>query len=99
MGFSKIYLVGFDLDQICQLAKGRDNVRFYGHSQITKNEAEKNFEESYGSSGFDFFNQWMIWRQLNLLNEYALKNKIEIVNAANGGILNVYPRVNYDALF
>src|SRR5204862_399601 len=70
MGFRKIYLVGFDLDQICQLTKGRDNVRFYGHSQITRNEAEKNYETSYASSGFDFFNQWMIWRQLNLLKEY-----------------------------
>ncbi|MCX6291578.1 MAG: hypothetical protein NT126_07415 [Bacteroidetes bacterium] len=99
MGFSKIYLVGFDLDQVCQLIQGRDNVRFYGHSQITRNEAEKSFEESYASSGFDFFNQWMIWRQLNLLKEYAEKNNIEIINAANGGMLNVYPRVKYDSLF
>ncbi len=96
MGFSKIYLVGFDLDQICQLAKGRDNVRFYGHSQITKNEAEKSFENSYASSGFDFFNQWMIWRQLNLLKEYAEKKNIEVINATNGGMLNVYKRKNYD---
>jgi hypothetical protein len=99
MGFRKIYLVGFDLDQICQLTKGRDNVRFYGHSQITRNEAEKNYENSYASSGFDFFNQWMIWRQLNLLKEHAEKRNIEIINAANGGMLNVFPRNKYDSLF
>jgi hypothetical protein len=96
MGFKKIYLAGFDLDQICLLAKSRDDVRFYGHSQITKNEAEKKIEDDSGSSGFDFFNYWLIWRQLNLLKKYAGKNNMEIVNVANGGMLNVFRRDNFD---
>lgn len=95
MGFDEIYLMGFDLDQIFQLAKGRDNVRFYGHSQITKNEAEEKIEVDSGSNGFDFFNYWAIWRQLNLLKDYAEKNKQQIINITNGGILNVYKRHDY----
>lgn len=98
MGFSKIYLVGFDLDQICRM-KDRDTVRFYGHSQITKNEAENKMLDTNVDKGFNFFNYWQIWIQLILLKKYAEKNKIEIINAANGGILDVYPRVNYDLLF
>ena len=95
MGFKKIYLTGFDLDQICRLSN-RDNVRFYGHSQITRNEAEKKIEGDSGSSGFDYFNYWMIWRQLNLLNQYAESHGMEIVNVTNGGLLNVFRRDNYE---
>ena len=74
----------------------RDNIRFYGHSQITRNEAEKKIEEDSGASGFDFFNYWMIWRQLNLLKQYADKHNQKIINVANGGLLNVFPRDDYD---
>ena len=98
MGFSKIYLVGFDLDQLCRM-QTRDTIRFYGHSQITKNEAEQKLLDESTSSGYNFFHYWLIWKQLILLYKYAKINKIEILNAANGGILDVYPRVNYDLLF
>lgn len=96
MGFDQIYLSGFDLDQICQLAKGRDQVRFYGHSQITRNEAEKKLEDDGGASGFDFFNYWGIWRQLNLLNQYAVAHHQQIINVTNGGLLNMFARADYD---
>jgi hypothetical protein len=95
MGFRKIYLTGFDLDQIFRMQQ-RDKVRFYGHSQITRNEAEKKIEDDSGASGFDFFNYWMIWRQLNLLKNYAEAHGQEIVNVTNGGILNVFRRDDYD---
>ena len=95
MGFKKIYLTGFDLDQVCRMNE-RDKIRFYGHSQITRNEAEKKIEDDSGASGFDFFNYWMIWRQLNLLRKYAEQHGQEIINVTNGGILNVFPRANYE---
>jgi len=95
MGFSKIYLAGFDLDQICRMSN-RDSIRFYGHSQITRNEAEKKIEDDSGASGFDFFNYWMIWRQLNLLKQYGDVNHQKIINVANGGLLNVFPRDDFD---
>jgi hypothetical protein len=95
MGFKKIYLTGFDLDQICRMSD-RDTVRFYGHSHITQNAAEKKIEDESGASGFDYFNWWMIWRQLNLLKDYADQHGQEIINVTNGGLLNVFPRDNYN---
>lgn len=98
MGFEKIYLMGFDLDQLFQLSKGRDNVRFYGHSQITANEAEKKLEDAMSTNGVEFFNFWGIWKQLNLLKEYAEANGQQIINATNGGILNVYERQQFEQI-
>jgi hypothetical protein len=98
MGFDKIYLLGFDLDQIIHLAQNRDNVRFYGNSPVTDNDAEKGFEEKLGSSGEDYYNQWVIWKQLNLLKTYAESKGIEIINLTNGGLLNVFKRQPYESI-
>lgn len=96
MGFDKIYLLGFDLDQIVHLAKNRDNVRFYGNSPITANKAEKKIEAESDSSGLDWYNQWIIWKQLNLLKDYAEGHGMEIINLTNGGLLNVFKRQRYE---
>ncbi|MES2780543.1 MAG: hypothetical protein V4651_11655 [Bacteroidota bacterium] len=98
MGFDKIYLLGFDLDQIVHLAQNRDNVRFYGNSPVTDNNAERGFEEVLGSSGEDYYNQWMIWKQLNLLKRHAESKGIEIINLTNGGLLNVFKRQSYESI-
>lgn len=99
MGFSEIYLVGFDLDQLCLLAMDRDNVRFYGNSPITANKAEKDFEKDLASTGIDWFNMYAIWHQLNLLKTEAQKRNIKILNATRGGMLNMFDRVVYEELF
>lgn len=98
MGFSEIYLTGFDLNQI-QLMKDRDNVRFYGNSPITANQSEKNSEKDSGPSGLDWYSMWITWHQLNLLKNEAELRKIKIINATNGGLLNMFDRVDYDSLF
>lgn len=97
MGFDKIYLMGFDLDQICRMDE-RDNVRFYGNSPITANQSEKDSEVQSGASGIDWFNWWVIWHQLNLLKKEAEKRNIQIINLTNGGLLNVFERQNYDEI-
>jgi hypothetical protein len=96
MGFRKIYLLGFDLDQMCRIANDRDNLRFYGNSNITDTKAERAYEEAYASSGIDWFNMWSIWKQLNLLKDEANRRSIEIINLTNGGLLNVFPRDKYE---
>lgn len=97
MGFEKIYLLGFDLNQIViQQENGRENLRFYGLSPITNNVAEVQIEKKAGASGGDWFWMWEIWVQLNLLNNYAIKNNIQIVNLTRGGLLNVFPRKDYE---
>ena len=98
MGFSEIYLTGFDLDQVIRLVN-RDNVRFYGNSPITSNQSEKNYEKELGASGMDWYNMWIIWHQLNLLKEEAERHNIKISNATNGGLLNMFERIDYNSLF
>jgi hypothetical protein len=96
MGFSEIYLMGFDLDQLCLIANDRDNVRFYGNSPITSNKAEKDFEKDLASTGIDWFNMYAIWHQLNLLKVEAGKRNVKILNATRGGMLNMFDRVVYE---
>ena len=95
MGFDKIYLLGFDLDQVCRM-KDRTKVRFYGLSPITNNEAEKNFERRDIKSGWEWFNFWLIWKQLNLLGEEAARNGQTIINCTDGGLLDCFERQNYE---
>lgn len=96
MGFSEIVLVGFDLDQIVLSMKDRSQVRFYGLSPITDNNAEVKIEDDAASSGYDWFYWWIIWRQCNLLKAEADRRGIRIVNATKGGLLNMFPRQNYE---
>jgi hypothetical protein len=49
-------------------------------------------------TGIEWFNQWAIWKQLNLLNVAAKENQVQILNATRGGLLNMFPRVNYENL-
>ncbi len=98
MGFREIYLVGFDLDQICRW-NDRNNLRFYGHSQITNNDAENKISDLAIASGRNFFTQWATWQQLILLRKFGEKHNQKIFNATNGGILDVYPRIVYESLF
>jgi hypothetical protein len=101
MGFKEIYLVGFDLDQNIQLAKGsdRNNIRFYGKSPITANRYESEYENDAARSGEDWYSMGIIWHQCNLLKKTAEMRNIRILNATEGGILNVFDRVNYSDLF
>lgn len=98
MGFKEIYLLGFDMDQICRM-RDRDNIRFYGQSKITANAAENKIMDDLTSGGAIFFNFWQIWRQLTLLRDKAEADGQVILNASAHGILDVYPRVDYDGLF
>jgi len=97
MGFEKIYLTGMDLDQICRVIdRDRDNVRFYGHSIITRNEAEKAIEDRQFGSGLRYFNRWNTWIQLNLLKKLAEQKGQQIINLTKGGLLDVFERQVYE---
>ena len=98
MGFKEIHLAGFDLDQIFQRSKGGDKMRFYGHSEITKNKAELDGLDKSFSTGRHFFNTWLTWRQLILLGKYAESKGIKITNVAAGGILEIFPRYDFESV-
>lgn len=95
MGFSEIYLLGFDLDQVCR-AGNRDQVRFYGLSPITANKYEIDAENDVASSGSDWLYMWIIWQQCIMLRKSAASRGIKIINATQGGLLNVFERRCYE---
>jgi len=97
MGFKEIYLLGFDLDQLCRADK-RDQLRFYGNSPITANRAEIGFEAASGPSGMDWVWMWIIWQQCNLLKREAERQGSKIINATRGGLLNMFERCTYEDL-
>ncbi len=97
MGFSEIYLLGFDLDQVCRMNDSA-KIRFYGHSPITDNKFEVEANRSTGASGGDWLAMWRIWRQCGLLKAAAEKRGIRIYNATEGGLLNVFERCAYDEI-
>jgi len=97
MGFSEIYLVGFDLDQIYKM-NDRTTVRFYGLSPITANKFESDAERNLGASGGDWLAMWRIWRQCGLLKLEAERCGTNIYNATQGGLLNVFERCAYEEI-
>lgn len=97
MGFDTIYLSGMDLDQICRF-KDRDNMRFYGHSPITRNDQEKSIEDRQFSSGIAYFNRWNTWIQLNLIRKWAEQRNKKIINITNGGLLDMFEYDDFDSV-
>lgn len=39
---------------------------------------------------------YLMWSQYMMLNKFALANNIQIKNATNGGLLDVFPRVKLE---
>ena len=92
MGFKKIYLLGFDLDQICH-TKDQTYGRFYGMSKITDTEFERNENERLDLETTDgWYMWWLMNKQFFLLKHFADQNNITIVNGTEGGILSYFKR-------
>lgn len=95
MGFSRICLLGFDLSQLCE-GRDRDWGRFYGTSPVTRNDAERRFEDDYDWNGENYYQFWKMWRGFVLLRTAAEKRDIQIINATRGGLLNCFHRERYE---
>jgi len=92
MGFREIYLLGFDLDQICH-TNDRTFGRFYGMSKLTDSKFEEDAERNLKVETTDgWYNWWLMNKQFFLLKGYADQNKIKIINGTQGGILSYFKR-------
>ncbi len=92
MGFREIYLLGFDLDQICH-TNDRTFGRFYGMSKLTDSKFEEDAERNLKVETTDgWYNWWLMNKQFFLLKSYADQNKIKIINGTQGGILSYFKR-------
>jgi len=99
MGFKKVYLSGFDMDQVpTWIKKGRDHLRFYGYSKITGNDAEEEAMDQMEQSARLWYWVWETWYQLILLKKCADQHNVQIANVTDGGLLNIFPREDYEAV-
>jgi hypothetical protein len=93
MGCSPIYLLGFDHDWLAN--RGRSG-HFYGAP------APQGNKEAQPPTGYDAWSYRMImeyqlelWKGYEKLSQLAIQKGIRILNATNGGFLDVYERVDY----
>jgi len=95
LGFAKVYLLGFDMTQLCE---GRDGQfgRFYGMSPVTRNDAEQKLEDDFEWGDGSYYHFWKMWHGFVLLREAAERRNIEIVNATRGGLLKCFRRGRYE---
>ena len=92
LGFKEIYLLGFDLDQICH-TNDQTYGRFYGMSKITETEFEKDANQKLDVETTDgWYTWWLMNKQFFLIKHFADQNNISIVNGTQGGILSYFKR-------
>jgi hypothetical protein len=92
LGFKEIYLLGFDLDQICH-TNDRTFGRFYGMSKITDTKFEEDAEKNLDDETTDgWYNWWLMNKQFFLIKDFADQNNISIVNGTKGGLLSYFKR-------
>jgi len=92
LGFKEIFLLGFDLDQICH-TNDRTFGRFYGMSKITDTKFEEDAEKNLDDETTDgWYNWWLMNKQFFLIKDFADQNNIRIVNGTKGGILSYFKR-------
>jgi len=96
MGFESVYLVGFDLDQMCS----KNNYgRFYGLSKITDTAAERNIATQLNQDAEIWYFWWTMHLAFDLLRQEARARGVKIANATGAGMLETFDRVNYLDLF
>jgi len=95
MGFNEIYLLGVDHDYLRELNTGREGHHFYAEEKSYNDKEHLNmftterwFEEYYYR-----------WKQYRLMNEFLKTKRVKIFNATNGGMIDVFERVDYNRLF
>ena len=92
LGFKEIYLLGFDLDQICH-TNDQTYGRFYGMSKITETEFEKDANQRLDVETTDgWYTWWLMNKQFFLIKDFADQNNISIVNGTKGGLLSYFKR-------
>jgi N-acetylneuraminate synthase len=94
MGFTEIYLLGCDHDWILHL---NASTHFYDESQHALNRGGYN---EWFAPGLDtYFRDYLsLWKQYKVLRDIADRRGVRIINATKGGLLDVFPRANFESL-
>jgi len=102
MGFSEIFLIGYDHDWI--LNDMRADYHSYDEEKrrLVQKEGFKKYDDKYGEKasfevGLKAYLR--LWKQYREIKKIADNKNIIIYNATNGGLLDVFPRFRYESLF
>ena len=94
-GFRQIYLLGCDHDWILHL---NESSHFYKENQHAL--SRKGYNEWFGADLESYCQDYIrLWQQYKALQRITNDQSIQIYNATAGGLLDVFPRVNYESLF
>jgi hypothetical protein len=95
MGFKNIYLLGCDHDWLLHLGTSQ---HFYEENQHALVRA--GYDEWAGVDlGVQCQKYVRLWQQYRALWQIARRKSINIFNATEGGLLDVFPRKSYESLF
>ncbi|WP_412473940.1 hypothetical protein [Halobacteriovorax sp. YZS-1-1] len=92
MGFKDTFLLGVDHDYI--LYKKECEMRIYKTAQHQSNGLERMFNGDFHI--VEYLRQYKIFKKYK---EIGLNSKTNIINASQGGLLNIFPRVTFNSLF
>jgi hypothetical protein len=95
MGFKEIYLLGCDHDWILHYGK---SVHFYNENNHALVNCGYNEFEGYDLE-IELECNLNLWRQYKYLKKIAENKRLKIYNATQGGLLDVFPRIQYETLF
>ena len=90
MGFSEVYLLGCDHDYLLDYEK-KESKHFYEYG---KGIGDRKSFERYDTE-YWFYEYYIRWRDFRLMRDYCAKHGTKIYNATNGGMLDVFERVNF----
>jgi len=95
MGFQKIYLLGVDHNYLNEQKNNQEGYHFYNEQ---KSYSDKEHLNMFSTERW-FEEYFYRWKQYRLMKEFLETKNVKIYNATNGGMLDVFERVNYDLLF
>lgn len=97
MGFSEIYLLGCDHDYLVRKLSGKDftDHHFYKDEEDQSSEKVLNYLEEFSLEQW-FHEYYFRWKEYRLILDHANSLGIDIFNATQGGMLDVFPRVNLE---
>ena len=93
MGFSEIYLLGFDHDYLAY--RGVDR-HFYSGSILKGVKSESVPLSELYSYEFEMKSCLKLWNNYKYLKKIAESKGVKIYNATEGGYLDVFERINYN---
>lgn len=95
MGCTPIYLIGFDHDWLSH--RGMDRHFYTGKTVNNHKKATGDLKDN--SYKAEIESVLKLWQGYESLLRYSIKKNVKIINASNGGFLDVFKRIDYDSIF